>query len=136
MVGDRSLENSSQTSAPKTVDRERNVAAEPPSESLTGQMAAGLHLAVRRTGRTPVDDITVVTENARELLCDVCAAVSTASACRRRFHGLPVLLGGFHGWGVVRGRAVVSHGGPTAAGPAARPLHSSERHPIEGSRYE
>lgn len=52
----------------------------PPETSLAGKVTARLHLTVRGARRAPVDDIAVVTENARELLGDVRAAVSTAGA--------------------------------------------------------
>lgn len=67
--------------------------------SLAWQMATGLHFSVRRTGWAAVNDVTVVTEHAGELLGNMCTAVSTACACCRRFHGLPVVLCGFHGGG-------------------------------------
>ncbi len=81
------------------------------SSSLTRQMVTGLHLAIGRTGRTAVDDISVVTEDACELLRYVGATVATSCACGRRFHGLPILLGGFHGWmgGTRTRRSGVGH---------------------------
>ncbi len=71
-------------------------------------MPAGLHLPIRRTGWTAVDDIAVVAKDASELLCDVRPAVSTAGTGWRRFHGLPVVLCGVHGlWGCVLGRVAL-----------------------------
>ncbi len=57
-----------------------SVADTPTARSLAGKVAAGLHLPIRRTRRTTVNDIAVVAEHACELLSDVCAAVSTAGA--------------------------------------------------------
>lgn len=48
---------------------------------LAREMTTRLHLSIGRTGRTAVHDITVVTEDTRELLGDVRATVSTASTC-------------------------------------------------------
>ena len=48
-----------------------------------------------------MDDVAVITEDASELLCDVCPAVSTSRTGCRRFHGLPVVLCGRHGCGGV-----------------------------------
>jgi len=86
--------------------------------SLAGEVAAGLHFSIGRTARAAMDDVSVVTEHTCKLLGNVCAAVSTACACCRRFHGLPVLLGGLHGcdggwysddsWWVVAGAPSVS----------------------------
>lgn len=65
--------------------------------SVAREMTAGLHLPISRTGWTAVDDVAVVTENARELLRYVRSAVSTSSTGCRRFHGLPIVFCGVHG---------------------------------------
>ena len=70
--------------------------------SIAGKMATGLHLSIRRTGRTAVDHVAVIAEDAGELLCDVRSAVPTPRAGCRRFHRLPVVFHRGHGWGCAR----------------------------------
>ena len=80
-----------------------------------------------------MDDITVITEDASELLCDVCPTVSASSACCRRFHGFPVVLFGVHGFGGVRGRVsmISPHAEPVALSPdaATRPFSQPDTRP-------
>lgn len=91
--------------------------------SLARQMAAGLHFTIGGAGRTAVDDVAVVTEDTRELLGYVCPAVATACACSRRFHGLPILLCGFHGWdGGYSNETGWGREPPSSAGRRNRPV--------------